>query len=95
MGGVSQPPCFWSSTIYHSEFKAACLETWVVQEKQPAKNEALAFNVGFSKPRRWHSMWVSVSFLCLAGDPRDQDNTGVPLCQSPESVCEKISKSVF
>lgn len=31
--GVSQPPCFWSSTIYHSEFKAACLETRAVQKK--------------------------------------------------------------
>ena len=46
-GGVFLNLCFWSSTIYHSEFKAACLETWVVQEKQPAKNEELAFNVGF------------------------------------------------
>lgn len=49
-GGVSQPPCFWSSTIYHSEFKAACLETRAVQKKPPGQKEALAFSVGFSKP---------------------------------------------
>lgn len=81
--GISQPPCFWSSTIYHSEFKAACLETWAVQ-KTTRQKWGVGIQHGFQQAP-----------LCLAGDPRDQDSTRVPLCRGPESVCEQISKSVF
>lgn len=79
MGGVSQPPCFWSSTIYHSEFKAACLETQVVQEKEPAKNEALAFNVGFSKPC---CVWLETPGIKAAQG-----------CHSVKALSRSVSKS--
>ena len=66
--GISQPPCFWSSTIYHSEFKAPCLETWAVQKNNQAKM------------RRWYSTWVSVSPAVFGWRPQgSRQHTGATL----------------